>query len=128
MEHLNGALPLVIGGKAVTLFFDYTFVSILSGLTGGSDIDTILANEPMRAIPLIALAALKAGDDVNDLAGLETERQVSRALSGISPDDNAKIMECFKHSMGFIGAVFGGVTSVAASVEDAKGKKSTGTN
>ena len=121
MEHLQGALPLFIGGKARTLYFDYTFVSIMQSLTGeGAE---AIQNNATRLIPLITMAALQAGDDENDLPENLTERQVSRWLIQLSAEDNGKILACYQHSMGFIAAVYNGMAKATAVVAGAKSNR-----
>ena len=81
------------------------------------DFDATLAKEPYRMLPLIVYAALKAGDDVNDLPDGFTERQAGRWLMGIEEGQSAVITDMFRHSMGFI------INSYQAQPVAEKGKK-----
>jgi hypothetical protein len=118
MESQQGALSLTLGGKAYKLYFDYTFVDILQN----SGFDEALKTGSMRLLPLVTLAAIKAGDDENDIEGL-TERQVSRWLSQLTAEENARIFQAYEHAMGFIGIVFSGAVKAANAVANAKDTK-----
>ena len=102
MEHHNGCLPLTIGGKPRRLYFDYTFAGILFSIVPMEHFDTVLAQTPYRILPLVTYAALKAGDDVNELPDGFSEREASRWLMSVSPADSEQITALFRHSMGFI--------------------------
>ncbi|UFH52550.1 hypothetical protein [Spirosoma sp. KNUC1025] len=122
-ESKIGQMPLTLGGIAYTLFFDYVFVSLLNQPIDGKPFDEITKAEPMRLIPLLTLLAIKAGDDVNDLSNLPTERQVSRMLMEAGQAVNRAILENYQHSMGFIGAVFQETVKVAVAVDKGKNTK-----
>lgn len=102
MEHLNGCLPLTIGGKPRKMYFDYTFAGILFDIVPFADFDKTLQTTPWRMLPLITYAALQAGDDENELPADFSEKLAGRWLMGLDQIESNKITEVFQLSMGFI--------------------------
>lgn len=105
-EHKQGKLTVEIGGKSRTLFFDYVFLSLLFEQFPGKTIDDIFATSVHRAVPLITCFALLAGEEENDLPEGFNERKAAVWLRDIDTTVQAQIMDGYKHSMGFMTAVF----------------------
>lgn len=125
MEHLTGQYTLNIGGKNRTLFFDYTFVSILQGLVPDGDFEGFINQNPMLMMTYLTYAGLLNGDDVNDLPEGFSIRVTSRWLFAVPAETQAAILEAYKTAMGFIEATFTAFAKTAVSVAEAKPVKGT---
>lgn len=98
MDHLQGEIKKVIGGKPRTFKFGMNASRVLADKV---NIDETSKN-PFAFIPAIFWAGLKVRESVNDLPEDFSIDMVGDWVDTMSPEDAAEVYEIAEGSLGFI--------------------------
>ena len=109
MEHLQGKLPLLIGGQLRTLNFSYKAFSLLLQLAPGTSLDSMPLIE---SLPVIAYVGLRTGDAAGELPDDFSVDMAADWLMDAEGDTAGQIYALYAHSAGKIGRMVGSVLAV----------------